>query len=150
MTRKLGLAALASALMVLAIVPSNAGGNATGTYIAAPGLSYRPLDQVPAGIGYAFQTPTKLLTIDIDDINGNGVAVNVCQENDSNPPDDLPNVCGGEGDDVDISFCTSGNPRNVGAQNFKPNSDIAVFVFTQGPALGCSQVGVAGTITYTW
>lgn len=151
MTRRLVIAALAAAAMLLAAVPGHAGGTATRMYVATPGLSYSPLD-TPVGLGgYQFETPSKLKTIDIDDLNGAGVRVIACQENDSNPPDDLPNVCGGEGDDVDIEFCSTGAPKNVAAQNFKPNSNISVFVITTGPATSnCPTVALGGSISWTW
>jgi hypothetical protein len=142
---------LAIAALALVTTPGHAGSSGTITYVATPGLTFS-LDQAPAGIGgYNFMTPSKPLTLDVDDVNGNGVRVTVCQENASDPvAGDLDNVCGDGGDDVRVVYCTNGSPRNIGPQNFRPNSPFTVFVRTDGPALGCSQVGVAGTIVLTW
>lgn len=150
MTKKMILSAAVLAAMVLGVMPSWAG-SSTVTYVAAPGLRVSN-SGVPAGVGgYQFTTPSRPLTLDVDDVNGTGVRVSVCQENDSDPvAGDTPSVCGDGGDDVSISYCTNGNPKNIGPQNFRPNSPISVFVSIHGPALGCSQVGVAGQMVLTW
>ena len=147
---KVVIGALAGA-MTFTMVPSHAGGAATVTYLAAPGTRISD-PSVPAGVGgYYFETPSKPLTLDVDDLNGNGVRVTVCQENAFDPvAGDLEEVCGDGGDDVRVSYCTNGNPKNIGVNDFKPNSPFDVFVRTDGPALGCAQVGVGGTMVLTW
>ena len=148
MKKRFAMTAAMAAIMMLGIVPGHAADQEV-TYVAAPGLRISNAN-VPVGIGgYAFTLPSKLKKVDVRDLNGNGVRVSVCQENDQQEGE-IPGNCGGEGDDVSISFCTTGSPKDVSDQNFKANSPFTVFVRSDGPAFGCDQVGVGGTLRVVW
>ena len=147
--KHLRLLLAASVLMVLIPGTSHAGSTEV-TYVASPGLRISD-PSVPVGVGgFQFTTPARPKTVKVLDTNGNGVSVNVCQENGSDPtnPNDQPNICGDGGDDVSANHCTEG--KAVDISTFKANSPFTVFVRTADASLSCEQVGTVGTITVTW
>jgi len=152
MTRsKIALLSALAALTALSMQPSYAGSQEI-TYVAGPFIRISNAS-VPVGVGgYAFTPPSKPTKVTVTDSNGEGVLFTLCQENEQTEGE-IPSNCGGEGDDVSLSLCSK-NAGTVlgtnGANTFKANSSITVFVATIDPGGDCPAIGTVGTLRLQW
>jgi hypothetical protein len=112
-------------------------------YVATPaGLGVQREDS-PAGVGgQIFFTRTELLAILVEDDNGPGVAVFVCQRY---TPDGRGDIC--SSGDVEIYFCSTGGARDVSAEGLRPGY---VRIRVDTTSTSCPTAATTGTITITW
>lgn len=144
MTKNLRTFAAIIAVIAMCVVPGHAE-STTRTYVTSPADDWSVFAG-NVGVGAANiwgGLPGKLLSIKVEDRNGPGVHVTVCQEN--RVTSDAGDVCGDGGDDVKVSFCSASTAKNVSDRNFKPNSYFYVEVDTTSAA--CPTIGTTGTIT---
>lgn len=114
-------------------------------YVATPGGLFANREDSPAGVGgQLFYTRTRLLRILVEDDNGTGVSVLVCQHY---TPDGGGNLCGNRERDVELRFCSTADARDVSTEGFRPGY-FNVGIDTTSST--CPTVGTTGTITITW
>ncbi|HEX9711612.1 MAG TPA: hypothetical protein VGB52_03545 [Actinomycetota bacterium] len=112
-------------------------------YVATPGGLGVNYEDSPASVGgQIFQVPSTLRSIRVEDDNGPGVSVFVCQRY----------VADGRGDictsgDVELRFCSAAGPLDVSGEGFRPGY-FRIRVDTASPT--CPTAGTTGTITITW
>jgi len=112
-------------------------------YVATPANLGVQRQDSPAGVGgQIFYTRTKLLGILVEDDNGPGVSVFICQRY---TPDGRGDIC--NSGDVEIHFCSTTEARDVSAEGLRPGY-FRVRIDTADPS--CPAAGTSGTITIYW
>lgn len=112
----------------------------TTEYAAAANLGANGQDQSFGIGGGLFHTQTRVLSVKVEDDNGPGVQVIVCQ----GPGGGID--CGTRGA-TSVTFCSTSSPYDLRASRFVPGY-FRVRVDTTGPA--CPTLATKGLITIHW
>ena len=139
---------LVIALAILGMGTAHAA-TQSAIYVANGQLAVMVNTTDPAAVNVFGATGSRPKTINVVDLDGNDIAVDVCQ----NKQAEGDAVCG-PGDAV-FSYCTTGNPVTIpNDKGFNGSTDTTVYVNVLWAATGigpeCEGVGTAGTIDVTF